>query len=70
MKLTKKAIENTPFPEAGQTFLWDDDLKGFGIRLTPTARTYVAQARVKGKTRRVSLGKHGVITLQQARKRA
>lgn len=70
MKLTKKIVENTPLPNTGQTFLWDDDLKGFGLRLTPTARTYVVQARVNRKTRRVSIGKHGVLTLQDARKEA
>ena len=70
MELKKDVIENTKLPAKGQVFLWDDELKGFGVRLTPNARTYIVQARVKGKTRRVTLGKHGVLTLQQARKRA
>lgn len=70
MKLTKKVVENATLPDSGQTFLWDDDVKGFGLRLTPTARTYVVQARVNRKTRRVSLGKHGVLTLHDARKEA
>jgi len=70
MELKKDVIESTELPAKGQVFLWDDELKGFGVRLTPNARTYIVQARVKGKTRRVTLGKHGVLTLQQARKRA
>jgi integrase len=70
MKLTKEVIEGAELPETGQRFLWDAGLKGFGIRLTPGARTYVIQARVNGKERRVSLGRHGVLTVQQARRRA
>ncbi len=70
MKLTKKIIEDSNLPSKGQSFLWDSELRGFGVRLTPTGRTYIAQSRVNGKSRRVSLGRHGVITTQQARKKA
>jgi integrase len=70
MKLTKTVVENAELPKKGQRFLWDSELKGFGVRLTPTGRAYVAQSRVKGVDRRVSLGKHGVITLQEARRKA
>jgi len=70
VKLTKSVVENITLPEKGQKFLWDSELKGFGLRLTPTARTYIVQGRVAGRDRRVTLGKHGVLTVQQARKRA
>ena len=74
MKLTKKIIENLPYPKTGQQFIWDDDLTGFALRLTPTKKTYIAQGRVRvqGKRleRRVSLGEHGIITLQEARRKA
>lgn len=70
MKLTKYTIESASLPEKGQSFLWDSETRGFGVRLTPTGRTYIIQGRVNGISRRVSLGRHGVITLQQARKRA
>jgi integrase len=73
MKLTKKYVESLHLPESGQRFVWDSDLKGFGLRLTPGGRAYIIQARVKGVkgvTRRVSLGKHGVITLTEARRKA
>ena len=62
MKLTKDKIEGTVLPKKGQQFLWDSETRGFGVRLTPTARTYVAQARVNGATRRVTIGKHGILT--------
>lgn len=74
MKLTKTIVDNLPLPKAGQKFIWDDDLTGFALRLTPTKKTYVAQGRVrvqgKRQERRVSLGEHGVITLQEARRKA
>ncbi len=70
MKLTKNIVEKASLPETGQRFLWDTELPGFGIRLTPTGRTYVVQARVNGKTRRVTIGKHGILTVQDARKKA
>ena len=51
--------------------VWDRDLAGFGVRLYPSGRiTYVVQSRGPSGSRRVTLGKHGVITPYQARKRA
>ena len=70
MKLTKKKVENLPLPGSGQRFVWDSDLRGFGLRLTPGGRAYIVQARINGVTRRISLGRHGVITLDKARKKA
>lgn len=74
MKLTKRIVDNLPLPKAGQKFIWDDDLTGFGLRLTPTKKAYIAQGRVRGagksQERRVSLGEHGVLTLQEGRRKA
>jgi integrase len=70
MKLTKTTVEKLPLPATGQALVWDSELKGFGVRLTPGSRAYIAQSRVGGKTRRVTLGAHGTITADEARKRA
>ncbi|MDD4358075.1 MAG: Arm DNA-binding domain-containing protein [Smithellaceae bacterium] len=74
MELTKKIVEGMPKPNSGQMFVWDEKLTGFGLRITPTKKTYVVQGRVrvngKRQERRVSLGEHGIITLQEARKKA
>lgn len=70
MKLTKTSVEKLPLPDSGQMLIWDDHAKGFGLRLTPGGKTYIIQGRVNGKTRRVSLGRHGIITTEQARKKA
>ena len=70
MRLTKQIVENAKLPAKGQAFLWDSETKGFGLRLTPTTRAYVVQARVNGIARRVTLGRHGILTVQEARKKA
>ncbi len=66
-KLTKKLVDSLEFPTTGQKFIWDTDLKGFGIRLTPSGKTFIAQSRVQGQTKRTTIGKYGVYTVQQAR---
>lgn len=71
MKLTKSKVEGLPIPASGQAFLWDDELRGFGVRITASgARSYIVQGRVGGKTRRVTLGAHGVLTCDEARRKA
>lgn len=70
MKLTKSRVEELPvLGEA--TFHWDDELKGFGVKVLPSGkRMYVVQGRVNGQSRRVTLGAHGVLTCDEARKKA
>ena len=53
------------------TVFWDRDLTGFGVRVHPSgARVYVAQTRGPGGPKRVTVGRHGVISADQARRRA
>jgi integrase len=70
IKLTKTTVEGLKLPTKGQVFFWDSELPGFAVKLTSTGRTYVAERRVDGKTRRVTIGKHTLITADQARKKA
>lgn len=52
-------------------FVWDDEVAGFGVRIMPSGkRTYMVQYRAGGRTRRVKIGQHGVLTADEARKRA
>lgn len=68
-KLTKRAIESLDIPKSGQAFLWDTDIKGFGIRVGATGtKTFVVQyTNAEGRTRRVKLGRFGVLTVDRAR---
>jgi len=69
-KLTKRLIDSLE-TRASDYFEWDDDLPGFGVRVWPTGRkVYVAQYRAGVRTRRVKIGTHGALTLEEARKEA
>ena len=57
-------------PIKGQVIYRDDELIGFGLRVTASYKAYVAECRVNGTTRRVALGRHGSITAANARRQA
>lgn len=51
--------------------LWDDDVRGFGLRLTPKGRkVFIVSYRAGGRKRQMTIGAYGVLTLQQARDKA
>ena len=54
------------------TVYWDSELQGFGVRVYPTGgKVYVVQTQAGGKDgKRVTVGRHGVITAEEARRRA
>jgi integrase len=54
------------------TVYWDSELSGFGVRAYPSgSKYYVVQTRANGKAaKRVTVGRHGVITAEEARRRA
>ena len=53
------------------TVVWDRVLTGFGVRVYPSgAKVYVVQARGPQGTKRITVGRHGVIGAQEARRRA
>ena len=69
-KLTKRYVDSIPKP-VQETILWDDYLAGFRMRVYPTGRkVFVVQYKLHGRTRRKTLGKHGVVTADEARKDA
>jgi integrase len=69
-KLTKTLIDSLK-PGVPDYFVWDDLLPGFGVRVWPTGRkVYVAQYRAGTRTRRVKVGTHGPLTVEEARKEA
>ncbi len=70
-KLTKRLIEEATPPASGQRFLRDDVLQGFALRITANgAKSFVIEKRIHGRPRRFTLGPSGVLTVDQARKRA
>ena len=50
---------------------WDPELPGFGVRVYPSgARVFLAQGRGPSGSRRVTLGRHGALGVDEARRRA
>jgi len=70
-KLTKRFVDSVK-PSSRDVLLWDDELARFGLRVKPSgAMTYVVQYRNRaGRTRRLALGRVGVLTPEEARRRA
>lgn len=70
-KLTKALIDAAA-PADREIVLWDASLPGFGVRIKPSGtRSFVIQYRNRfGRSRRVTIGRYGTITLDEARKEA
>ena len=69
-KITKRTVD-TVSPQERERVVWDDDLKGFGVRVHPTGRkVYIVKTRYRGRPVKVTIGPHGVVTPAEARTRA
>lgn len=69
-KLNKRLIEAADIRKTDY-FIWDDDLAGFGVRIFASGkRSYLVQYRALGRTRRFTIGMHGVWTHEMARQEA
>ena len=68
--LSRRAVDALPVAEREAVF-WDRDLPGFGVRVHPTgSKVYMVHTRAGGKSRRVTIGRHGVWTPERARREA
>src|SRR5689334_13607682 len=72
--ITKRSVDAAKKTDR-EYFVWDRDLKGFGLRVQPTGeKSYVVKYRVgsgrNAATRRVTLGQAGKLTPHEARKLA
>jgi integrase len=70
-KLTKRNVDACVTAPARYT-VWDTDLKGFGLRVSPTGvKSYIARFRVGGGRagilKQITLGRHGALTPDEAR---
>lgn len=70
MKLTKRTVEQAEVGNV-EALIWDNEIKGFGLRIYPSGKkTYIVQYRKGHRTRRLTLGQHGPLTADDARKLA
>ena len=71
VKLTKTVVDRLTAPATGQAFYRDAELKGFAVRVTASGVTsFIVEKRIDGKVRRITLGRYGELTVEQARKEA
>jgi integrase len=69
-KLTKRIIDSLT-PQSTDYFVWDDELRGFGVRVSPKGTlTFMVQYRAGGRQRRVKVGRYGPLTAEEARLQA
>ena len=69
-KITKRTVD-TVSPQERKRVVWDDDLKGFGVRVHPTGRkVYIVKTRYRGRPVKATIGPHGAVTPAEARARA
>lgn len=69
-KLTKRVVDAAENRRSDYV-IWDDELPGFGLRVfTSGKRSYVIQYRQGGRSRRFTIGLHGVWTPELARQEA
>lgn len=82
MKLSKSAIDRATYKGTAITckngstswsrcVLWDDEVRGLGLRITPAGKkSFILLYRAGSRQRQMTLGPYGVLTLQEARSKA
>ena len=70
-KLTKRLVDSLA-AEGGDLVVWDAELPGFGVRVKPSGvKSFCIQYRnEQGRSRRVTIGRYGRMTVDEARKEA
>jgi len=76
-KLKERGVKNLPAPKAGAVTTWDDEVRGFGVRVfAPTtrhpegARSFFFNYRWGGKERRYTIGSYPMWSVDAARAEA
>lgn len=77
MRITKAFIDKLDIPKPSpegkptQAFYRDSAVPGFGLRVTSGgAKAFIAEKRIHGKVKRITLGRYGNLTVEQARSEA
>ena len=71
-KLNKRNVDDLSAQNGREAIIWDDELLGFGVRVKASgAKSFLVQYRnAHGRSRRLTLGRYGVLTPDEARKLA
>ena len=69
-RISRRTVEALPVGER-EALYWDSELSGFGIRVYPSgSKVYLVQTRKGGRSRRLAVGRHGLISADRARTEA
>ena len=75
-KISKRTVDALKPSKVGvkvlENFLWDSELRGFGVRVSPAGlKSFIVQYRTpEGRHRRTVIGRYGIMTPEQARQAA
>lgn len=77
MRITKSFVDKAPIPKpkpgqvSTQDFYRDTAIPGFALRVTSGgAKSFIVEKRVNGRVKRITLGRYGNLTVEQARTEA
>lgn len=77
MRITKSFVDKAPIPQpksgqvSTQDFYRDTAIPGFALRVTSGgAKSFIVEKRVNGRVKRITLGRYGNLTVEQARTEA
>ena len=68
LKLTKQRIDSIPYCPERQIIYRDNQLRGFGLRVSRHTKTFIAEAQVRGRTVRVTIGRADLVPIEAARR--
>lgn len=71
-KIGKRLVDATAADPGGRRYVWDAEIKGFGLVVLPSGvKSYFFNYRAgDGRERRITIGKHGAWTPEAARTKA
>jgi integrase len=77
MRISKSFVDKVEIPALSSTgastqkFYRDSAIVGFGLRVTSGgAKSFIVEKRINGKVKRITLGRYGNLTVEQAKKEA
>tara|TARA_R110002050_G_scaffold269917_2_gene412730 strand:+ start:278235 stop:279422 length:1188 start_codon:yes stop_codon:yes gene_type:complete len=77
MRISKSFVDKVEIPALSstgastQSFYRDAAIVGFGLRVTSGgAKSFIVEKRINGKVKRITLGRYGNLTVEQAKKEA